>query len=187
MIHACRFHHPQNNLRAGQNGRPGPEAEFASLFARSYQRRFVRTHPGTTKPRTLFIREVPVHGNGIADLMVLSWRGDGSTEAGGRLDLAELDPTIRAFEIKMADWRSGLMQAHRYRYFSHVSLLVLPRDKLGLAKTHIDLFRALRVGLWGFDPESRAILTAYTPRPKRQHIEKHRQRALQMALQATRS
>ena len=184
MIHTCRFHHPQENFKASRGRSTGPEAEFADSFARCYQGRFLNTHPGTTKPQTLFIREVPVHGNGIADLMVLSWNSAKAFQKKSCFDLAETDPTIRAFEFKMADWRSGMMQAHRYKYFSHVSVLVVPKNKLGPPTNHLHLFHTLRIGLWGFDPESHTILTVYTPRPKRQHIDKCRDKAVQLALQA---
>ena len=187
MIYTCRFHHPQENLRAYRSRGASPEAEFAGLFSRCYQGSFLRIHSGTAKSQTLFVREVPVHGNGIADLVVLSWSSDKASRKKGCLDLAETNPTIRAFELKMSDWRHGLMQAHRYKYFSDVSVLVLPRSKLGPPTTHLDLFRTLRVGLWGFDPESRTVLTVHTPRPKRQHIAKYRDRALELVLQAARS
>jgi len=184
MIHTCNGHHPQNNLKSRRRRQGSPEAGFGDLFAQCYENRFERTHPGTTKSRTLFIREVPVQGNGIADLMVLCWRA-----ARKRIpsDLKRLNPTIRVFEFKMSDWRSGLMQAHRYKYFSHVAVLVLPKSKLKLAENHLDRFRRLRVGLWGFDPATESIHTVYTPRPKEQHSARRRDEALEAALRAIHS
>ena len=98
-IHTCDFHHPQQNFCAGGKERRSPEAEFTKLFACSYQDRFCRIHSGTTKPETLFIRELPVHGNGIADLVVLSWDHGLASRKKVSFDLIEANPTIRAFEI----------------------------------------------------------------------------------------
>ena len=98
-IHTCDFHHPQQNFCAGGKERRSLEAEFTKLFACSYQDRFCRIHSGTTKPETLFIRELPVHGNGIADLVVLSWDHGLASRKKVSFDLIEANPTIRAFEI----------------------------------------------------------------------------------------
>jgi len=76
------------------------------------------------------------------------------------------------------------MQAHRYKYFSHASILVLPKHKLKIAAPQIDLFRTLRVGLWGFETEADSIACIYTPRPKQQQIPKYRQKAIELAAQA---
>jgi hypothetical protein len=182
-IHTHDFRHPQQNLKGSNGQRRSPEAEFADLFACAYQERFGQVHSGTTKRATLFVREVPVHGNGIADLLVLSW--DGARTHGKRAaDLAHAKPTVRAFEVKLTDWRGGLMQAHRYRYFSHVAVLVVPNSKLKKIESHLDLFQALRVGLWGFDDATDTITSIYTPRPKCQGIPKYEARALATALRA---
>ena len=130
-IHTCGSFHPEQNLaHANGRGRQGREAQFADLFAAAYQERFRRVHSGATRDRTLFVRELAVHGNGIPDLVVLSWR---SASEGNKLeneDLGEADSTIRSFEVKLEDWRAGLMQAHRYAYFSNVAVLVVPKAKL---------------------------------------------------------
>lgn len=182
-IHTCDFFHPAQNLQVSGKRRREPEAEFADLFAHAYLERFVRVHPGTTRKQTLFVREVPVHGNGIADLLVLSWDGDRACGA-VPLDLAQADPTMRAFEVKLSDWRGGLMQAHRYRYFSNAAILVVPRSKLKTVEPHLSLFRTLRVGLWGFENATAAITNVYTPRPKRQYVTKYGARALATAVEA---
>ncbi len=183
-VHMCDFHHPQQNFYARGKQRRSPEAEFANLFAHSYQSRFCQIHSRTTKPETLFIREVPVHGNGIADLMVLSWHDGLAPRKKASFDLTEASPTVRAFEVKLTDWRSGLMQAHRYRYFAHVAILVVPRAKLKTVEAKLNLFRTLRVGLWGFDSDSEAITRVYTPRPKRQQVAKYGDRALAASVRA---
>ena len=76
------------------------------------------------------------------------------------------------------------MQAHRYRYFAHVAILVVPKTKLKTVGANLDLFRTLRVGLWGFDGDCEAITRVYTPRPKRQQVAKYSDRALAAAVRA---
>jgi hypothetical protein len=125
-----------------------------------------------------------VYGNGIADLLVFSWSDTLAQQESTSLDLEQLDPTVRAFEFKLSDWRRGMMQAHRYKYFSHASILVLPKNKMKSVKPQLDLFRKLRVGLWGFLPETGSITCFYTPRPKQQQITKHAQKAVRLASQA---
>jgi len=188
MLNTCRiyeypFHNPQKNFSRGDT-RSNPEDVFAEQFARAYCNKFKQIHSGISKDRTLFMREVPVYGNGIADLLVFSWANTLTSSESIALDLQQLDPTVRAFELKLSDWRRGMMQAHRYKYFSHASILVLPRNKLKSVKSELNLFRKLRVGLWGFLPETGSITCFYTPRPMQQQIAKHAQKAIHLAAQA---
>lgn len=181
-IYEYHFHNPQKNFSGGDR-RPNPEAVFAEQFARSYCDRFLQIHSGTCKDKTLFMREVPVYGNGIADLLVFSWSHTLTQKVSTSLDLEQLDPTVRAFEFKLSNWRRGMMQAHRYKYFSHASILVLPKNKIKSVKPELDLFRKLGVGLWGFTPKTGSITCFYTPRPKQQQIVKHAQKAIHLATQ----
>lgn len=176
------FSHPQDNLKHAGLNRIGHEADFAERFTETYQNKFHRVHSGTTKSNCYFAREVPVPGNGIPDLLVVSWNGD-KRDMFSVGNLAETHPVIRAFEFKMVDWKKGLMQAHRYKYFSHAAILVMPRKKLHQAISKINMFRALSVGLWGFDPETDTISTFFTPRPIKQHIPRYRDIALQRVQQ----
>lgn len=182
-IYQHNSHNPQKNLSASGT-KQNPEARFAEQFALAYRDKFRKIHSGTSKWKTLFVREVPVFGNGIPDLLALSWSHDQEVNLSTCLDLEELDPTVRAFEFKLSDWRKGLMQAHRYKFFSHVSILVLPNHKMKSVAPQIDIFRKLRVGLWGFSPETRAIECFYTPRPIKQQIAKYGQKAIRLAAQA---
>jgi hypothetical protein len=181
-IYEYPFRSPQQNF-PGMDGKQNPEAEFAEQFALAYNKKFVQIHCGTSKEKTLFVREMPVSGNGIADLLVFSW-SHVSMEDSAVLDLEQLNSTVRAFEFKISNWRSGLMQAHRYKYFSHASILVVPKDKLKSARSHLEIFRALRVGLWGFSPETGSIACVYTPRPKQQQIPKYKKKVFRLAAQA---
>ena len=182
-IYHHHSHNPQQNFPT--NGtKQNPEAKFAERFALAYRDRFAKIHSRTAKWNTLFVREVPVFGNGIPDLVALSWSHDPAMQASTSVDLEKVNPTVRAFEFKLSDWRKGLMQAHRYKYFSHASILVLPNHKKKLAESRIDIFHKLRVGLWGFSPETGAITCSYTPRPVKKKLGKSGQRAIQSAAQA---
>ena len=177
------FHNPQRNFSA-KTPRKNPEEDFALQFTESYYESFLKIHSRTSKKNTLFMREVPISGNGIADLLVFSWANDPTRQHTSDIDLEKVNPTVRAFEFKLADWRRGMMQAHRYKYFSHASILVLPQEKLKYVVSQLDTFKKLRVGLWGFSEKTGNISCVFTPRPKQQHIPKYGQIAIQIANQA---
>jgi len=182
-IYQHHSHNPQQNFpKSGM--KQNPEAKFAERFALAYRDRFAKIHSGTTKWTTLFVREVPVFGNGIPDMLALSWSQDPAMQVSTCLDLEKLNPTVRAFEFKLSDWRKGLMQAHRYKYFSHASILVLPKHKIKSVESRVDIFRKLRVGLWGFSQDTGAIACSYTPRPIKKQVGKSGQRAIRLAAQA---
>jgi len=188
QIYVCGgFHHPQRNFSTSGNRRKEPEADFAKSFACTYKRKFQRVHTCSTNQETLFVREVPVSGNGIADLLVLNWRSDLISKEYSPLDIKQAGTTIRAFEFKLSNWRGGLMQAHRYKYFSHVAILVIPRKKIKTVAEHIGMFQTLGIGLWGFEPETQIITKIYTPRPKQQRITKYGIKALELVAQTTSS
>jgi hypothetical protein len=182
-IYQHHAHNPQKNFRVS-GPKQNLEAKFAEQFTLAYRDRFVKIHSGTSKGNALFIREVPVFGNGVPDLLALSWSHDSVMQVASYLDFEKLNPTVRAFEFKLSDWRKGLMQAHRYKYCSHASILVLPIHKKKIAESRIDIFRKLRVGLWGFSPETGAIVCLYTPRPLKNQIGKYGQSAIRLTAQA---
>lgn len=181
-IHTCDLRHPQQNLRPAEKGFEEPEAEFADHFAAVYKSAFPKVHAKTTRRRTLFVRELPVSGSGIADLVVLNWSGRNAPRDDEDVDLPRFSPTVRAFEVKLKNWRGGLMQAHRYSYFSHAAMLVVPITSLATIRNHLNLFKTLRVGLWGFDRGAERIAPLYTPRPRRQQVPKLAARALTAAI-----
>lgn len=96
--------------------------------------------------------------------------------------LLALDPTIRAFEVKLSDWRKGLMQAYRYRFFADASILVMPDDKKHLVEPFLATFRQLNVGFWAFNGSTEAIDKVYTPRPQRPALTAQRRKAAATAL-----
>jgi len=184
QVYKCDFRHPQLNFAVSGNKRREPEAEFANVFVDVYKKNFSQIHSSSNKKTALFVREVPVSGNGIADLLVLNWANDSLQEDQVSPDFSTSETTIRAFEFKLSDWRNGLMQAHRYKYFSNASILVVPKKKLKMIMEHLEMFQKLRIGLWGFEPESQKITRAFTPRPKHQQIHKYKTRALELVATA---
>ena len=59
-------------------------------------------------------------------------------------------PSI-AFEMKLSDWRRGLVQAFRYRSFATFSFLVLDNARTKSAVANADRFRLANVGLIGIN------------------------------------
>lgn len=160
----CLDAQPRMNLGERWASADG-EDRFADAFVDAYAGKSPWLHNRSPRLNRIMAREVPMNGFGIADLVVVSWEGPHHKRAS--LDaLAETSATVRAFEFKLSDWKKGLMQAHRYRFFADVAILVVPTAKLTLAQTVMDTFRALEVGLWGFNEATGAITPVYTPRPR---------------------
>lgn len=151
------FHHPIQNFVHGDFWGDKSENAFGNTFAEAYKNR-INTNDEKNYI-VIAIRELPVPGNGIADLVVIKKRHHLSDQC--------TKSTIQAFEFKLNNWRSGLMQALRYKYFSNTSILVLPIDKISSAVQQLDIFRCFGVGLWGFNPNSGVITPKHTPRPKK--------------------
>ncbi len=169
-IHKLRFYEPHRNLpnRKAGNGR---EARFARQFAGAYAAHFRQVHPRSAHNAVAVAREIPANGYGIADCVAVSWSLS-RFRSGDRLIAANqffshARPTLRAFEVKLHDWRQALRQANRYRFFAHVPIVVLPDEKSGPALAQIDTFRLLNVGLWSFDPAANHITAHFTPRRTR--------------------
>ena len=187
-IAVCSFSHPCRNLRPDWSF-DDAENQFALQFSKTYDSTYQKAHPGTPKLHRLFVHEVPVNGLGIADLVTVSWEGRMSSWACDEVpsvdEFLSERPTVRAFEVKLSDWRKGLMQAHRYKFFADASILLVPESKLGCAMDYLETFRALRVGLWGYDDGTSRITRVFTPRPKRPSFSSHRKDAISRVLQAT--
>jgi len=177
------FTHPQANLPRIRKSL-GSEAAFTEAFSEAYLKRAHRLHSKSEKTEILVAREIPVNGFGIADMLSVAWKPSPMVlnECIEVEEVAAQRPTIRAFEAKLNDWKKGLMQAHRYSFFSDVSILVLPTKKIRNVLGNLGSFHKLRVGLWGFDEETDAIRAIYSPRPRQSYIEKHRLLALQRVL-----
>lgn len=107
-------------------------------------------------------REFGVEGFGRPDLVWMVWtRPKRSTEFSA-VELRRI--RLTAFEAKVCDWRKGLQQAYRYRYFANRSLLLVTPSVAANAKEFLATFRRLRVGLWAFDVTTGRIRKLFTPR-----------------------
>lgn len=154
---------PRKNLPA-KISRKNKERDFTLSFARAYIPNIKSIHSKTQKTAVKYAREIPINGYGIADFVAVYCN---KTNDDSQNPLSKIDSSvIRAFELKISDWRRAMMQAHRYRYFANSSIVVLHSDKLKNALEYVDTFKKINVGLWAFNPISNKIITCYTPRPK---------------------
>ncbi len=162
-----KFSEPRHNLPR-RISRVNGERDFTLKFARAYIAQLKRLHHGTRRTSIDFAREIPVNGFGIADFVAVCWNPRRFRKR-APIDVTEFtkvaSPAVRAFELKMSDWRKALIQAHRYRYFADVATVVLPIKKLRIASKYIATFKSINVGLWGFDPKTNHIRMLFTPRP----------------------
>ncbi len=149
------LNHPVNNFTSGNYWGVNSEFEFGNKFIETYKEQISKIHLKNVFENLTLMREVKVSGCGIADLVTISNR-----------DLLEKrnKPVVRSFEFKLNDWRKGIMQAIRFKNFSHVTILVIPSRKVEVAATQLDIFKQLKIGLWGFDAELKIIKPKYTPR-----------------------
>jgi hypothetical protein len=144
----------RRNLPA-RSAKKRAEANFLKKFEQAYFLRECRA--------PIASREFAIEGFGRADLVWLAWsRGRDGSDFSALAFRRRVQLT--AIEGKLSDWRKGLQQAFRYRYFANRSLLVLPIRTAHTAAQFIDTFRRLRVGLWGFDEETGRIHKWCTPR-----------------------
>jgi len=152
-----KFHHPVNNFKNINMRGSSTEHEFGSIF--------IEYFADFSDNKDIAIRELPVPGSGIADFVVIK---------NAHANNEKLETRVQSFEFKMKDWRKGLMQAHRYRYFSNSAILVIPTKTLIIAQKAIELFKLLDVGLWSFDVGSGSIIKKFTPRPQKA-LDKNRE------------
>jgi hypothetical protein len=167
---SVRSKSPRFNLPAAVARKRG-ESNFLLAFEREYLRL-------SMKHGNVSWREFAMSGYGIADILILSWS---HRQGGGRsLTLEKLKrERLTAFELKLNDWRSALMQAFRYRYFCDRAIVVLPRNMARTAAKHLDQFRRLGIGLWSFDTASGRIRKYHTARAKKPKNPIARERAIQ--------
>ncbi|HOP60563.1 MAG TPA: hypothetical protein PKZ60_04030 [Candidatus Saccharicenans sp.] len=182
-IPKVRFHEPELNLPSRLPGLLNGEEWFTIQFAQAYLGQQLAVHQRSRKDNIVCVRQVSVNGFGIADLVSVSWESRLDSNHGELVSAEEFllnfKPTIRAFEVKLDNWRKGMIQAHRYRFFSNAAILVLPADKVSNALRYIGTFKKIHVGLWSFDPTSRKIIAYYTPRPSYSVQMKYAVKALQ--------
>lgn len=181
-IPKVRFLEPERNLPGRRPRVITTETRFTLLFAKAYIEQQRTIHHGTTKNKIICARQVAINGFGIADLVSISWASVGRDKTSFLVNdfMKVTKPTVRAFEIKLNNWRKGMTQAHRYRYFADVAILVLPRERCEIARTFLSTFKKIHVGLWAFDTVSCHIVPYYTPRPASPIETKYRNRVLQI-------
>lgn len=157
-VHFASDYIPQDNF--GNRGN-NPESEMADAFSFAYFHRYARLRSSPCLENLHFLREFPVSGLGIADLIAVSQSSSSFT--------------IRAFELKIDDWRRGMSQAFRYKYYADASILVVPMKKVNHVAASLPVFKKLDVGIWGFDQARLTISPVFTPRPKKKFSAKFRE------------
>ena len=175
---------PRKNLPA-KIASKNKERDFTLNFARAYIPNIQSLHPKTRKTSVEYAREIPINGCGIADFVAIY---ADKTNGKSKNRLSQIDSSIiRAFELKISDWRRAMMQAHRYRYFANSSIVVLHSDKLKNALKYLDTFKKINVGLWAFNPKTDKIVTCYTPRPRNPLEPKYKPLALELVTKASKA
>jgi len=163
-IRKLNFSEPRRNL-PGRKGVATAEDRFTISFSRDYALIYNKIHSSGNLSQLAVAREIPVNGYGIADLMAVSWNLAEQRFEDIEDFLRSGKPRTRAFECKLDNWRKAMSQAHRYRYFAHQAIVVLPENICHRALPYIETFRKIRVGLWGYDPKMHRITAYHTPRP----------------------
>jgi hypothetical protein len=188
-IPKVRFQEPERNLPGRRPRVTSAETRFTIQFAKTYLKQHRTIHHRTNKNEIACARQIAINGFGIADLVSVSWASVGRDRTWFEVDdfLKSIRPTVRAFEIKLNNWRKGMTQAHRYRYFANTAILVLPKERCEIAITYLSTFRRIHVGLWAFNTASSQIVPYYTPRPSSAIETKYCRRVIQIVAGTTRA
>lgn len=182
-IAKLRFKEPCRNLPFHKNGK-GEEWLFTYRFAQTY---LSQASSSADDRRIAVAREIPANGYGIADLVAVSWRPTGKRLCSWEDFQRQGRPILKAFEIKLNNWRRALLQANRYRLFANSSIVVLPARNQNAALKYLETFRLLEVGLWSFDPVAKRIVRHYTPRPRKPQDTRQERQAVLLVSRATKA
>jgi len=128
-------------MKRNRFGVNGPEQRFVNEFLSELMK-------SRSQDSFKVLREVAINGCGEADVVIFSRQKNGGF-------------FTTAFEAKMNDWRRGLLQAARYRAYANVAILVVPVNTATRALRFLDTFRAVKIGLWSFDEQSKKIYRHY--------------------------
>lgn len=170
----------------GQNTRRNlPRLSSGKRGESNFLRAFERAYLGTEAVGGFAGREFGVEGFGRADLIWMAWSHSGKSGDFSGLELRRV--RVTAIEAKLSDWRKGLQQAYRYRYFANRALLVLPVATAANARIYLPTFRRLGVGVWSFDAKTGQIRKLFTPRVSPPLNRVARERALLFLRRALRS
>ncbi|HEY5892676.1 MAG TPA: hypothetical protein VIT91_05540 [Chthoniobacterales bacterium] len=167
-------HDTRRNLPLSTSSKCG-ESNFLARFEKVYFESELKTAAKEQKFATG--REFALDGFGRADLLFIAWTHLEATEDFTALALRNR-LRLTAIEAKIKDWRKGLMQAARYRFFANRALLVLPPEAVRTALTFLTTFRDLNVGLWEFDTTTNRLRKHFTPRSGRPINSKAREKAV---------
>src|SRR5262249_48921817 len=125
------------------------------------------------------------------DLVSVTWkfakRNQPARHSAAEIFISESTHILRAFELKLSDWRKALQQASRYRFFAHVPIAVLPATKSRSALENLGIFRTLGVGLWTFDPKADIIKAHFSPLPRAPRDTKHHTRIVCLLAKVTKA
>ena len=166
--------HPLENLK-GSSFPNNKETIFGNAFSEHYFYNFEKIHSRTHFKNYYFLKEVPIYGLGISDLLSIGWKGtDDILKEILYGENAHEKLKVRAFEFKIKDWRGGLFQAHRYSYYADTSILVVPLKTYKNAFADLDIFKKLNIGLWGYNEEKNNLKKAYTPRSSKNLDDKYK-------------
>lgn len=175
------FFEPCTNLPGKAADPDNDESRFTIKFTHSYLQQFRFLHHKTSKTSIICAREIQINGFGIADLITIAWDPSRINNAPITDDTILITkPTVRAYEFKLSNWRRALMQASRYKYFAHVSTVVLPLEKCDAPLKYLDTFKKIRIGLWGFDVISNKIIPFFSPKPKKPLDLRYQRQALEI-------
>ena len=181
-----KFSEPCHNL-PGRKGAATVEGRFTIAFMREYLAQSAVIHRRSRKTSLAFAREIPVNGYGIADLHVVAWDGmPNESFPDVESFVRVVHPCTRAFECKLLNWRQAMAQAGRYRFFANQTFVVLPDEACGRALPYLATFKAIKIGLWGFNAETGNITVHHTPRPVTAKSEKHYFQAIRAVARASR-
>lgn len=184
-----KFHEPERNLPGRRRYTTTAETRFTIEFAKAYIEQHKSIHNRSIKNEIICVRQIAINGFGIADLMSISWTPSKIHKTSITIDdfIKNFRPTVRAFEVKLNNWRKGMTQTHRYRYFADVAILVLPNELISKSLEYLETLRKIRVGLWAFNKDTKRIVPYYTPRPTSALEYKHKKRALQIIAKASKA
>jgi len=181
-----RFSEPCHNL-PGRKGVATEEDRFTIAFTRAYAAQAVAIHRRSRKTNLAFAREIPVNGYGIADLHVVAWDGiPGDRFPDVESFVRVVHPSTRAFECKLLNWRQAMAQAGRYRFFANQTFVVLPDSVCSRALPYLPTFKAIRIGLWGYNADTGKITVHHTPRPVAAMSAKYYMKAIHSVALASR-
>jgi hypothetical protein len=71
--------------------------------------------------------------------------------------------SLTAIEVKISDWRRGIQQAYRYKYYADLSVVVVPFENAAKALKSVNCFDLLGIGLWTYDSAKGIIQKHFSP------------------------